>query len=193
MIIDITRTVQEAPIYPGSLPVEINRVLSMKDGSPFNVSVITTNSHMGTHADAYCHCLRDNDITIDRMELWRYYGACRVITVERDRLIPAAAFEGRLEGIERIAIHGGGMSYLTSEAAKYIIDAGVKTVVTDAWSVSPLDNEYVIHSLLLTAGIAIVENVILDGVEDGDYTLCAFPVKYGGCDGAPVRAVLIHG
>jgi len=40
-------------------------------------------------------------------------------------------------------------------------------------------------------GLAVIENVVLDGVADGDYMLCAFPVKIGACDGAPVRAVLI--
>ena len=45
--------------------------------------------------------------------------------------------------------------------------------------------------ILMEGGAAIVENAVLSGVPDGDYLIFAFPVKYGGCDGAPVRAVLI--
>ena len=32
---------------------------------------------------------------------------------------------------------------------------------------------------------------MLDETPDGDYLLFAFPMKYAGCDGAPVRAVLL--
>ena len=64
-------------------------------------------------------------------------------------------------------------------------------MLTDAVSVAPADNERSIHELLAGGEVAVIENVVLDDVEDGDYLLFAFPVKYGGCDGAPVRAVLI--
>ena len=39
-IIDITRTVQEAPLYPGSSPVVIERVSDMQKGAHANVSMI---------------------------------------------------------------------------------------------------------------------------------------------------------
>ena len=32
---------------------------------------------------------------------------------------------------------------------------------------------------------------VLSAVPEGDYLLFAFPLKLGGCDGAPVRAVLL--
>ena len=191
-LIDITHCVQEAPIYPGSSPVTVEQVSDMKKGDVANVSLIITGSHMGTHADAYRHFLPDSDIGIDRMELFRYFGACRVVTVAENTMIGRAALEGRIEGCERLVLHGGGSSYLDTEAAEYIIAQGILTVVTDAWSVGSLGNEAEIHTPLLRAGLALVENVILDGVEDGEYTLCAFPLKIGGCDGAPVRAVLIQ-
>ncbi|MEG1849993.1 MAG: cyclase, partial [Oscillospiraceae bacterium] len=77
--------------------------------------------------------------------------------------------------------------------ARYLVEMKLVTVVTDAWSVAPLDNEAEIHGILFGGGLAVVESVCLDGVADGDYTLCAFPIKLGGCDGAPVRAVLLEG
>lgn len=189
--IDITRVAQDAPIYPGSNPIEMERICDMSKGGPFNASLVTSGSHMGTHADAYCHFLPTSEITIDKMELWRYYGPCRVITVPENSIISLADVEGKLDGTERVAIRGGGLSYLGKEAAEYIRDCGIVTVVIDAWSVGPLDNESEIHGIILGAGLAIVENVCLDDAPDGDYTLCAFPVKYGNCDGAPTRAVLI--
>ena len=190
-LIDITRTVQEAPLYPGSAPIKIERVYDMKNGAPFNASKITTGSHIGTHADAGCHFLADNNVGIDQMELYRYYGPCRVVTVPEKTLITRMALEGKIDNCQRLVIHGGGMSYLAKDAADYIIEKGILTIVTDAWSIAPLDNEAEIHTIIMAAGLAVVENAILDGVADGDYILCAFPIKIGACDGAPVRAVLI--
>ena len=190
-IIDISRTVQEAPLYPGSSPIQVDRVYDMQQGAVFNASMITTGSHIGTHADATCHFLKDNTVGIDQMELSRYYGCCRVLTVPEKTLITREMLDGKIDNCKRLVIHGGGYSYLTKEAAEYIVETGVMTIVTDAWSIAPLDNEVEIHEIILKPGLAVIENVILDGVEDGEYTLCAFPIKIGGCDGAPVRAVLI--
>ena len=190
-IIDISRTTQEAPIYPGASPIQVDQVYDMQKEAPFNASMITTGSHMGTHADATCHFLRDNTVGIDKMELSLYYGPCRVVTVPEKTLITRKTLEGKIDNCERVVIHGGGYSYLSKDAADYIVEKGVKTIVTDAWSIAPLDNEAEIHQTVMAPGLAVVENVVLDGVKDGEYTLCAFPVKIGGCDGAPVRAVLI--
>ena len=190
-IYDITRTVQEAPVYPGSTPPEISKISDMSKGDLYNCSVITADSHIGTHADAFSHFLADSDRTIDKMDLNHYCGKCRVITVPGGTLIKMDDIRGRLEGGERIVLRTGGNSYLCEEAAEYMAACGVKTVVTDAVSIGPDDNEAAIHGILFRAGVAVVENVTLEGVADGEYLLFAFPVKYGGCDGAPVRAVLV--
>jgi arylformamidase len=41
--------------------------------------------------------------------------------------------------------------------------------------------------------VSILENLELSGVKPGRYFLLAQPVKIGGVDGAPVRAVLLDG
>lgn len=191
-LFDITRTIQDAPVYPGAKPTVIRQVWDMKNGDEYNYSLITTNSHAGTHCDAFSHFLEDSSVGIDKMPLTLYYGPCRVITVPFETTITRKTLEGRIEGAERLAIHGGGLSYLDRSAAEYIVECGIKAIVTDAWSISPLDNEAELHKIVLGAGIAIIETTTLDDVPDGEYTLCAFPLKLGGCDGAPVRAVLIE-
>ena len=190
-LIDITRTVQDAPIYPGSEPVIVKRVRDMNDGAHANVSMITAGSHMGTHADASSHFLIDSDVSIDKMDLSHYYGACRVLSFPEESMICADDLRNKIDDCKRLVIRGGGRTYLTKDAAEYIVEMGVITVVTDALSVAPPDNEIEIHKIIMTPGLAIIENVILDNVEDGEYILSAFPVKIGNCDGAPVRAVLI--
>ena len=187
--IDISRTLQRAPKYPTAPETVIDRVDRIANGCDSNFSLMTTNTHAGTHADAQCHFV-DGGKGIGEMDLNLYFGPCRVITFPEKTVLSKRDFEGKVEGTERIVIHGGGFTYLDASAAQYLADSGVRTVVTDAWSPAPLDNEKQIHRLLLLAGIAVVENVALEGVPDGEYTLIAFPANYGECDGSPVRAVL---
>ena len=189
-LIDITRSVQDAPVYPGSEPLVIERVMDMDKGDMYNYSTISINSHTGTHCDAFSHFLQ-GAAGIDEMDLSHYYGRSRVISTPPASLITKQLLCGRLDGAQRVAIRTGGGGFLTKSGAEYLVECGVITVVTDALSISPLDNEAEIHKILLGAGIAIIENAVLDGVPDGEYTLCAFPIKLAGCDGAPVRAALV--
>ena len=189
-IIDITRTLQDAPIYYKDEPASFTLSQSIENGDECNSSVITSGVHLGTHADAFSHFI-PGGTTIDCMPLEHYCGNCRILTVPENSLIKVSDIKGRLSGCERLALRSGGNSFLCEQAAEYLAACGIKAVLTDAFSVAPDDNEKNIHELLFNGGVAVIENVSLDEVEDGDYLLFAFPVKYGGCDGAPVRAVLI--
>lgn len=191
-LIDITRNLQDAPVYPGDPPATVTRIASTENGGVYNSSIITLCSHSGTHADAFYHFLPEGK-SIDNMELTHYYGACRVISFPPGTTVTKKLLSGKIEGAERLAIHGGGNSFLDESAALYIAQCGVITVVTDALSVAPPASEAALHRLLFENGVALIENVVLDNVPDGEYTLSAFPQKITGCDGAPVRAVLISG
>ena len=187
-IYDISRTLQEAPVYPGdSAPL-----LTRQPGTPGGPDqfLLTATAHSGTHADAFSHFLPDGS-SIDQMPLELYCGPCRVLTVPGGQLVRMDDLRGRISGAARIALRSGGASYLCEEAAEYIAACGVRAVVTDAVSIGPEDNEAAIHTILQRGGVAIIENAALDAVADGDYLLFAFPLKLGGADGAPVRAVLL--
>ena len=177
-IIDITRTIRINP--------EPSQSSNANDSD-----YATSGAHMGTHAVAFRRFLKNTGETIDKMPLEPYCGNCRVITVDEGELVTLEGLRGRIAGAERLLLHTGGSAYLCEEAAEYIASCGVKTLVTDALSVAPPDNEQEIHSILFNAGVAVIENAVLDRVEDGEYLLFAFPMKYGGRDDAPVRAVLI--
>ncbi|MCD8358757.1 MAG: cyclase family protein [Oscillospiraceae bacterium] len=191
-IYDITRPLQDAPVYPGSKPPQLERLRDVERGDEYSITSVTADSHAGTHADAFSHYLAGG-ASIDQMPLEQFCGTCRVLTVPPDDLIKADDLRGRLDGAERLALHGGGNAFLCEEAAEYIAEQGIRLLLTDAWSVGPLDNETRIHKTLLRGGVAIIENALLDDVPDGDYLVFAFPAKYRGCDGAPVRAVLLQG
>ncbi len=190
-IIDISRPHQTAPKYPTAPETVFTQVDFIAKGCDSNFTLLSTNTHAGTHVDAKRHFV-DGAAGIGEMDLNIYYGPCRVISFRENCILSREDFEGKLDGVSRVAIHGGGFTYLDKSAAEYLVESKVKCLVTDGWSPAPLDNEKEIHRTLLEADVGIVENVVLDGVKDGDYELIAFPVNYGACDGAPARAILIE-
>jgi arylformamidase len=46
------------------------------------------------------------------------------------------------------------------------------------------------HRAVLAADMRVLEGLVLDGIPFGDYELIALPLKLGGLDASPVRAVL---
>ena len=190
-LIDISRPLTTAPKYPTAPETVLTQVNHIDQGDESNFTLVSTNTHAGTHADAYRHFV-DGDIAIGDMPLELYCGPCRVLSFPEHSILTKADFEGKLDGAKRVAIHGGGFTYLDASAAEYLVQCGICCLLTDGWSPAPLDNEKQIHRILLLGRTAIVENVVLDHVADGDYDLIAFPANFGATDGAPVRAVLVE-
>ena len=91
----------------------------------------------------------------------------------------------------RLLIHGSGNASLELSAARVLTDHGISLVGIDDVSISFDDQEESVHRELLSKGTLILENLDLSDVPDGDYILCALPLKLGGMEASPVRAVLI--
>ena len=49
-----------------------------------------------------------------------------------------------------------------------------------------------VHEILLTAGVVVLEGLVLSSVPPGRYELVCLPLKVVGGDGAPARAVLVR-
>jgi arylformamidase len=81
--------------------------------------------------------------------------------------------------------------YLTSEAARYLAERGVRTVGVDYLSVGGYHKDGAdTHRALLGAGIWIIEGLNLSGVKPGRHDLICLPLRIVNSDGAPARAVL---
>ena len=191
-IYDISRELLSAPLYPGTEEPRVIPLMRIgENGSHYNLSDLAFGAHVATHCDACWHFVADGP-DIAAMPLEHYVGPCYVMETPKKTLISGAYIRDNLpQDVTRLLIKGGGESFLSNEAADYIKDAGVITVGTDGWSVSPLDNESRIHSVFFGNGIAIIEQLELSEVPPGYYTLCAAPVKIAGADGAPCRALLL--
>ena len=81
-----------------------------------------------------------------------------------------------------------GFAQLDGEAARLLVERGVRLVGVDYLSVGDEDA----HRVLLGAGVVPVEALDLRGVEPGAYELVCLPLRVVGADGAPARAVLIR-
>ena len=92
----------------------------------------------------------------------------------------------------RVLFRGRGKTFLSYSAAIVLADSKVVLVGTDADSIAPPFDETNTHRTLARAGIAILENLNLDAIRAGEYDLCAFPIKLGGLEAAPCRAILFE-
>ncbi len=191
-VIDISRELLSAPVYLGSVPAALDRTLSIRDGSEYNYTRLTSGMHIGTHCDAPLHYL-DGAADVAQTPLERYVGEAFVLTLPKNETVEPSFFEEHLsQSAKRVLMRSEGTSALTPDAARYLAGRGMLTVGTDALSVGTQETEMAVHVPLLEAGIGIVENLDLSKVCDGWYILCAAPLKVRGAEGSPCRAFLIR-
>ena len=178
MYYDITQEVFSAAVYPGDTPPSYRRARDMARGDGCTVTDLTMCAHNGTHADTPSHFVKGGR-TAERLELSRFAGRCAV------RSFAGAVTAGALAAVcaPRLLIKGGGE--LCEEAARAAVQ---KFLLVGTEGLSVGSNE--VHRILLEAEVAVLEGLVLADVPEGEYELFAFPLKLGGADGAPVRAVL---
>lgn len=193
MIIDISQEVFSCKVFPGD-PQPVREVkLSISDGAVCNLTAFSMCAHNGTHVDAPYHFINDGK-TIDSVSLDSFVGDCCV--VKRSGEIHAEDAEDILceaKGVgaaERILL--AGKLTVCADAAEVFAAAGVKLLGNESQTVGPEEAPMEVHLILLGAGVVLLEGIVLDGVEEGRYTLCAAPLNLGGADGSPCRAILMR-
>jgi kynurenine formamidase len=214
-VIDLSHRVDEdTQIYPGDPAVRLEPATTITaDG--VNVLSVHIGSHSGTHVDAPYHFIEDGE-RIDTMDARLFFGPAVVMDVrgkgprERITVEDLRPYEDRLsEGVVAVLRTGWDERYGTARyydhpfldrrAAQLIVDAGARTVAVDALNVDetvlegPHPEGYPVHHLILGAGGVIAENLTnLEAVDFPDPFLSLLPMKLGGSDGAPVRAVAME-
>ena len=82
-------------------------------------------------------------------------------------------------------------SAIAAETVEHLADRGVMLVGIDTASVDPAaSKDLPSHQVLRRRGLCVLENLVLDEVEEGDYELIALPLRWVEADASPVRAVL---
>ena len=188
-VYDISREVFSARVYPGDPEPRTTPVYRLEQGDLCNVTALSLGSHTGTHMDAPSHFVPGGK-TIDQVELSRCVGPCQV--VEAQGLLEKAWAAAVLQqGVKRLLLKG--QAQLSVEAAQELAQGGRLLLGVEAMSVAPDDDPAPVHRALLEREVAVLESIDLRQVPAGDYILLAQPLKYGGLDGAQVRALLVEG
>jgi arylformamidase len=205
---DATATLDPAttPVYEGNAPIVFEFQMDMRKGDALTLSKLSLGAHSGTHIDAPQHFVRDG-ASIDKVPLDALIGHARVIEIpDSVQSIDAAELNRHTwRDAERVifrtrsAMHGWMSSpifhhdfaYVAPDAAQLMADAGIKLVGIDYISAEKFGAPAPLtHRILLGKGIPIVEGLALESVPAGDYDLIVLPMKVGGHEGAPARAVM---
>ena len=75
------------------------------------------------------------------------------------------------------------------DAAKYLVDCGVKTLGFDYLSVKKFGGDDEVHRLLID-NLTLFEGLNLSEIAEGEYTFLGLPLRID-IDGAPARVLLI--
>ncbi len=187
VLIDITRELMRAPVYPGDPAPSLTKLSSMKAGDVCNTSALTACLHNGTHMDAPKHFFPEGD-GIDKVSLEACIGECTVI--EYNGVLLGDEAETLLPRLKSRVLFKGDVQ-LTPSAAFVLSDAGIVLLGVENTSVAPPMYSEQVHRQLLGAGMVLLEGLDLSEAREGvPYLLMAAPLRIGGADGAPVRAVL---
>lgn len=187
-IYDITQEILSGRGYPGDPQPTSERIYKMEEGSYCNVTTFAMCAHNGTHMDAPYH-FYENGKSIDEVNLNQCVGSCIVIDSSANEY---KAIQEKLEqGYTRILLKGEWN--ITMEIGKLLNEYHVMLVGVESQSVGPMDSPMDVHLELLGEGVVLLEGLVLTEVEPAEYFLLAPPLKLGGSDGAPCRALLLDG
>jgi arylformamidase len=77
------------------------------------------------------------------------------------------------------------------ETIERLADLGVTLIGIDTASIDPAASKTLdSHQVIRRRDLRVLENLVLDGVPEGDYELIALPLKLTTADASPVRAIL---
>lgn len=207
---DISPTISAGtPCFPGDTAYTQLWNAQIGPGCPVNVSAITMSPHLGAHADAPLH-YGAGASPIGVVDLAPFLGPCRVIhAIDKGALITPGHLSHAVSS-------GGGNPFLwlparvlvrtcrraptewspafsafAPQTITWLAEHGVRLVGIDSQSVDPADSKTLdSHQQLLAHDMRVLENLVLDEVDEGDYELIALPLKLVNADASPVRAVL---
>jgi arylformamidase len=210
--VDLTQDLANGmPVYPGDPSPSFESYATL-DEDGVNLTKLTIGSHTGTHTDAPIHFVRGG-IGVDQIPVDKLIGEAIVVDLSQMPIgsgVTASDLRSRLEGTIRdddIVVCYTGCSdrwgeesieedftYLTEDAAEYLVSKKVRAVGIDFLSVEKFKaKDPVAHKVLLGNGIFIMESLsnALKKLVGKRILLICLPIKLRGGDGAPSRVVAV--
>lgn len=207
--VDLSQTIENGmTVYLGDPVPKISDFKRLEEDG-VNVSVLSLGSHTGTHIDAPMHFIRGAK-AVDQLSVESFVGEAAVLDLSDVRPggeITAPALQAHAREVRPgdIVLLYTGMSrkwgdprarktitYLGGGAARWLVSKGAKAVGIDYLSVERFGAKVpVAHLALLSHGIPIIESLSknLSGLVGRRVLFVCLPIKVGGRDGAPARAM----
>ena len=205
---DITLTITpDLPVWPGDPPIRLSQPAHLERGDAYTLTRLDMSAHTGTHLDAPAHFIRGG-ATVESLDLATLIGPALVVDARGRGHLSAETLEALAipAGVRRLLFRTdnslrwqrGETAFaedfiaIEPSGAAWLVERGVRLVSIDYLSVGSFDDGVATHQILLGARVIAVEGLDLSAVEAGDYQLICLPIKIGGADGAPCRAVLMR-
>jgi arylformamidase len=192
-IIDISIPLNKhTPTYSGDPAFSKERIAAALTNG-YNLHRLSMSTHSGTHVDAPYH-LFDSGKRVSDFPATHFIRPAHVVDVQGFEQIEAEHL------MKHLIMPGDAVLFRTKSPASGITTKCADRLVELGVSIAGIDNSsiehgsgtvYPVHNVLLSHDILILEQLRLDDVLPGRYTLIALPLPLADTDGAPVRAVLM--
>jgi arylformamidase len=153
--------------------------------------------------DAPLHFIKKGR-SIDQLSPEIFLGDCRVMELAHPNFPPLDENTARrYAGTKRLLVKTGHSRpssnkiyephemLMTEKAASLLVENGLMLIGTDRLSVDDsMGRSFGLHHLFLNAGCVIIEGLLLTDAGEGAYQLSALPLRLGGGEASPVRALL---
>jgi kynurenine formamidase len=215
-LIDLSHEVEDGMITYKGLPAPIIcDYLSREDsrshytgGTEFHIGKIELVANTGTYVDSPFHRFADGiDLSDLPLESLADLPGIVVHATDMGRKVTANALQGLDVKGKAVLMHTGwarhwrteqyfeGHTFLTGEAAAYLVEAGASFVGIDSYNIDDTnDGSRPVHTQLLRASIPICEHMCnLESLPDNGFRFHAVPAKVKAFGTFPVRAYAILG
>ncbi|MBN1403853.1 MAG: cyclase family protein [Opitutales bacterium] len=205
-IIDLSHPLYDgSPSWPGDPGISVAEHCTIERDTCC-VHRLSLGTHQGTHIDAPAHYLKGG-AGVDSLPLERLYGKARLLRIPRGRggrigRADLLRFDEHLQEGARLLVHTGWDEQwgkegfflegpcLDLDAAKLLAERKIGVLGVDM-ATPAADDAEAVHHVLMNAGVIIVEGLANLGLCPDEFTLVAFPLRFEGLDGSPVRAAAI--
>lgn len=210
-LIDLSQSIGDGTItYPGLPAPRVSDYLSYEasqaryqPGTTFHIARIDMVANSGTYVDAPSHRFQGReDLSMLPLEKLADLDGVMIDATGAARIIDGSFFTARDLRGKAVLVHTGwsrhfgtaaygeGSPYLTSAAAELLVETGAALVGIDALNIDDTaDPARPVHTLLLDAGIPIVEHMTnLAALPPSGFRFFAVPPRFRGVASFPVRA-----
>lgn len=207
-LIDVTVGIDaRLPLWPGSTGSSLRPLREMARGDECNGSELRCDVHVGTHVDAPLHFI-DDGLSVEKLSVAAMVGPAWVANCGEARQVDAAGLEALNipRGTRRLLLRTTNSALwrrapefvrdyvaLTPDAARWLVDRGFTVVGIDYLSIQRFADPPDVHTILLGAGVVVIEGLDLSEVEQGPWELLCLPLKLAGAEAAPARVLLRRG